>query len=186
VRVALRAAAPFALTEKLKVALPAPEVPDVTVIHDGIPPMVQVQADAAVNETAPVPPTAVNAALVGESVASAHRLAACVTVKLLPAAEKVALRSAPAFAAAVMLSVALPLPDCVIVIHDGRPVTVHAHPKGAVMDTVEFPPLTVKLRLAGEIVGVGTHTLAAWLMTTLRFAMAIVALRAPPGFVATV
>jgi hypothetical protein len=168
------------------VALPAPEIADVIVIQEGVPVTVHEQAACAVSTIDPVPEPLGSEALAGDNVASAHAFAACVTVKLLPATVKVALRSGPVLAAAVTLSVVLPVPASGIVIQEGLPTTGQEHVAGAVTATVEVPAFTVKVRLAGEIVGAGTHGLADWLTVRLRLAMLRVALRAAAvGFAAT-
>ncbi len=117
-----------------------PDEPEVTVIQDGAPETLQVQAAPALSVTVPLPEAFEYDALVGDNAAPMHGLAAWVTVRLLPATENAALRSAPAFDAAVTFRVALPVPEVDMAIQAGLPLTVHVHADGAVTETVEVAP----------------------------------------------
>jgi hypothetical protein len=163
-----------------------PEAPEVTVIHEGTPLTVHVQAPGALTAMLPVSALRECDALVGASVAPAHCPASCVTLKLFPATVNVALRAAPTFAAAVRASVPLPVPEEAIVTQVGLPVTVHGHDEGAVTLTVALPPLPVKAWLDGEIVGAGTQALPAWLTASDLVAIETLAPRAAALFDATV
>ncbi len=128
-----------------------------------------------------------SATLAGRSVAPTHRLAACDTLKLLPATRKAALRATLGLVATMKDSVALPVPDVVgIVIHDGRTGADHEHPAGAVTATVDVPPAVVNERKVGEMVGAGAHAPADWFTRKLTPAMLSTALRATPTFCAAV
>jgi hypothetical protein len=185
VSVAERAAPVLALPvyEYAMVALPEPEVPEVIVIHEGTPVTVQLQEEVMpVNAIDPVPAALSSATSPGVTTASLQGFAACVTVKLLPATVKVAVRSAPGLAAALTLRVLLPVPVVVMLIQVGMPVTLQVQELGAVTATVDVPAADVNVRLDGEIVGAGKHGSAAWLTLSVRPAIVIVALRAVPGF----
>jgi hypothetical protein len=168
------------------VALPDPDVPDVIVTHDGAPLAVQLQDADTLSDAVPVPARLSTETLDGLKTAPRQGFAAWVAVKLLPATAKVAARSAPGFAGAVTLSVALPVPAVAMVIHAGVPVTLHVQALGAVIETVEVLPPDVYVPLAGEIVGAGMHGLPDWLTESGWPPMLIVALRGAPGFEATV
>jgi hypothetical protein len=90
------------------------------VTHAGTPLADHAQLGCAVTAIEPAPPVFATDWLAGEIDAVAQKFAACVSVNVLPATGKVALRSvASGFAATFMFIVALPLPTCGIVIHDG-------------------------------------------------------------------
>lgn len=166
-------------------ALPAPE--EVIVIHEGTPPTVQLhEAVTPVSAIEPVPAALSSETPLGVTTASMQGFAACVTVKLLPATVKVAVRSTPGLAAALTLRVRLPVPEVDMLIHAGIPVTLQVQELGAVTVTVDVPGAAVNVRLDGEIVGAGMHGSAAWLTLRVRPAMVTVALRAVPGFTWTV
>lgn len=140
--VALRAAPVLAVYEYVMVAgLPNPDCGEVTVSHAGgelVTLQVQVP-EGLLNVTVPLPAALETEALAGARTAPTHGFASWVTVKLVPATVNVALRSTPGFAAAVRLSIALPVPAVATVIHAGTPVTLHVHALGAVIE-VEFVP----------------------------------------------
>ena len=74
--------------------------------------------------------------------AKVHVLAACVTVKVLPAIVSLALRAAPVFELTENCTVPLPVPfaPLVIEIHDASSVTLHAQLAPAVTVTLPVPP----------------------------------------------
>jgi hypothetical protein len=134
----------------LPLALPDP----VTVIHDAGLETLHAQPDPVVTEIVPVPPAAARLSDAGVT-RKVQPLAACVTVKPLPAIVRAAERDeVVAFAAIVKPTPPSPLPvaPLVIVTHEAGLVAVHAHPAGAVTETLAVPPVAATDWLVEEIV----------------------------------
>src|SRR5438876_464406 len=134
------------------VPLPVPVAPVVTVIQVVLLTAVHEQPPGAVTVVLAVPPPATSDWLAGEIV-SVHMTPACVIAALLPPALIVPLRDVvEVFAAALNVTVPLPVPlaPAVIVIHASVVVAVHAQPVGDVIVTVPDPPPTATACDAGD------------------------------------
>jgi hypothetical protein len=186
VSVPMRAAPGLASKEYVMVAgLPKPDDGVLIVTHAGVALAFHVHdPEGLLNVTVALPAELGTEALAGERVAPMQRFAPWVTVKLVPATLKVAVRPAPGFADAVRLSVALPVPDVATVIQSGFPVTNHVHDPGAVIEVEFVPPPGTKVRLACETVGAGMHGSPAWVTVSGLPAIPMIALRAAPVFAA--
>jgi hypothetical protein len=90
-----------------------------------------------------------------DEIENVHPAPACVTVKTWPAAVIVPTRcDVLALAAAMKLTVPLPLPDAPVVTVNQAVLlltAVHEQPKGAVTDVEFVPPPAATDRLVGEI-----------------------------------
>jgi hypothetical protein len=135
------------------VPLPLPLAPDVTLIHGALPAAAAVQAQppGEVTLTLSGPPPAAGDADSG-AMAKVHP-SACDTVNVRPAIVKVPERAAPAFAAALKRTAALPVPLApeVIESHDTLLVAVQPHPLPEVTFTVPVAPPAGTDCVAGAI-----------------------------------
>lgn len=128
----------FAATSNATEPLPEPVAPAVTVIHEALLVVAQLQSVATVTALFPLPAAALKDCVVGE-IDGVHAAASCVTVNVTPAIVSVPLRlEATVFAAT--LNAVVPLPDPVAPL-----VTVI---QAALLDAVhEQPVATVTLLL---------------------------------------
>jgi len=132
----------FAATATRTVPSPLPAAPSTIASQDAPVPAIHAHPGAAVTVMVAVSPAAGLAIVVGDA-AKEHGTASCVTVTVLPPIVSVAARGLEAvFGATVTLTVPLPEPEAPAVIdsHDALEAAVHAHPAGAVIETVLFPP----------------------------------------------
>jgi hypothetical protein len=145
-------AAVLADAETVTVPLPVPEGPLVIVSHGALLEAVQPHHDPVVTATVALPPAAGNEMLDGDS-ATAQAAAGSAIVSGCPAMVAVELRAPPALAAALNVTVPLPVPDAppVTVTHESGSVAVHEHQLSVVTVIVAVPPLAVKDWLAGEM-----------------------------------
>src|SRR5438105_64095 len=112
---------------------------------------VQLHHDDAVTDTVNVPPSRATELLVGEIV-NVHGAASCVTVTSFPATVTDAVRAAPVFAAAVIVTAPFPCPfaPAAIVSHALFDCDTQKHaPDDAVTFTDCEAPLDAKLSVAG-------------------------------------
>jgi hypothetical protein len=159
VSVPVRAAAVLAAAVKVTVPLPVPEAPPVIVSHAAFAAAVQAQVVAdAVTATVPDPPVSAMFWLAGESVnvqVGGGGGAACVTVKVFPAAAMVPVRALLVVLAAT-LNATLPAPvpeaPAVMLIHGALVAAVHAHVFADAVTAIEpAPPAWAKFCVDGEI-----------------------------------
>jgi hypothetical protein len=112
----------------------------VIVIHASLLATVQAQPAGAVTVTLPEPALAEYTTLVGV-IEYVQATPAWVTMKFRPAAAIMPVRDKePAFAATEKLTVPLPEPLLVVVIHESSVLAVHAQPAVAVTPNVPVPP----------------------------------------------
>jgi hypothetical protein len=145
--VPLRAAPEFAVTLNVVVPEPVRELPSATAIQSAAETAVQAQVVAdAVTVIDPEPPVLATLCVVGEMV-NVHGAggAACDTVNVCAPMVSVPVRAAPVFAAAVNVTVPLPVPDApaVTVSHGAFAAAVHAQVfADAVTATEPGPPVS--------------------------------------------
>jgi hypothetical protein len=158
VRVPVRAAAGFAATLNATVPLPVPDAPLVTVNHAAFALAVHAHVFAdAVTVTVPVVPPSAASCDAGEilKVHGGGGAAACVTVKVFPAAAIVAVRELlVVLAATVNLTLPLPVPErpAVMLIQDALVVAVQAQVLADEVTAIDpDPPAAATLCVEGEI-----------------------------------
>jgi hypothetical protein len=145
----------FAAAVKLTLPLPVPLAPAVIVNQPSLLAAVQLQPAGAVTAIAGVdgPPAAGTVRLVGLIVTAQPLL--CVTVNVWPPIVSVPVRSGPVFAAAVKVTLPLPVPPApaVIVSQPSLLAAVQLQPAGAVtaIAGVDGPPAAGTVRLVGLI-----------------------------------
>jgi hypothetical protein len=184
VSVPVRKTPGFTATVKLTVPLPVPEAPDVTVIQLTLATAVHEHPlPPAVTAVEPDPPLAGTAWLAG-AIAKLHDVT-CVTVNVWPAIVSVPVRAAPVLAAAVMLTVPLPVPEPpdVTVIQLTFGTAVHEQPALVVTALEPDQPLAGTVWLAGAIAKL--HDVAC-VTVNVWPAIVNVPVRKTPGFTATV
>ena len=174
--------------------LPAPDAPDVTVIHGATLAAVHAHAAVVVTVTVEMLAFASTSRLVGEiEYEHGAEPAACVTLNVCVAIVTMPVRAVPVFAATLKPTTPLPVPAApdVTVSHTALLTAVHAHV--AVVVTFTVPVLAVEgtfcavgvipyVHAAG---GGGGAAPAACDTVNVRFAIAMVPVRAAPAFVAT-
>jgi hypothetical protein len=179
VSVAVRAVAVvFAAAVKVTVPLPVPLDPTVTVTQPAPLVAVQAQPDIVVTATLPVPPAAAMACVDGEML-NVQLAPDCVTVKVWPEIVNVVLRAAVVvFAAAVKVTVPLPvsLDPAVTVTQLAPLVAVHAQPVVVVTATLPVPPAAPNACDDGEMLN--AQPAAACVTVKLWPAIVSVAVRA--------
>jgi hypothetical protein len=146
----------FAAALRVTVPLPVPLDPAVTVTQLASLVAVHAQPVIVVTATLPVPPAAAKACVDGEML-NAQLAPACVTVKLWPEIVNVALRAAEVvFAAALKVTVPLPVPlDPPVTVTQLAPlVAVHAQPVIVVTATLPVPPAAATACVDGEMLNV--------------------------------
>jgi hypothetical protein len=155
-----------------------PPLPDagLTVIQGAALDAVQPQPEGAVTVTVEAPPPAATENVVGAA-ENVHATPACVTVTDCPATVTVPVREpAPALAAIVTVTDALPLPEVgLTVIHDSPLDVVQPQPDGVVTATVDALAPAATESVAGEAENV--HSAPAWVTVTVRPAAVIVPAR---------
>lgn len=139
--VPLRAAPLLAAALNAIDPLPVPDEALVIVIHEGTDVAAQTQPLPADTLVEPVPPRAGTSTEVGES-RYVQGAAASEMVNVCPAMTAVPVRAEPEFAAAVSLTVPLPVPDAPeeTVIHDACEAALHAQALPAETLTLVVPP----------------------------------------------
>jgi hypothetical protein len=152
VTVPLRAAPGFTAAETATDPPPAPDVPDVTVIHAAFDTAVHVQPAPALTLVEALPPALLKSRTGGFS-PKLQGAAACDTVNVWPAIVAVPVRAAPVFAAIVKRTGPDPFPDApaAIEIHEAFAADAHAHEPPLVTVTVTVVASAGTAWLAGAI-----------------------------------
>ena len=141
-------------TMKLAEPLPLNGPPLMTTSQAVLLAIVHAHVASAVTVTRPEPPSAVNDAVLGEIDAAQPAGAPCVTVKVVPAINRVPVRGAvPVFAAT--LKVTAPGPDpllpAVMAIHEALLLAAHGQSADVVTAVLPLPPAAAKARLVGDV-----------------------------------
>ena len=182
--VPLRAAPVFAATLTVTLPLPVPLAPLVIVSQPAFDVAVQAQVDAdAVTAIVPLPASAPMFALAGAivNVHGAGAAAAWLTVKVRPAIEIVPLRALPVFAAALTVTLPLPVPLAPLVIVNHAAFDVAVHEQFAVTLIVAVPTSAVRFAEDGEIEKLQVGVAAAWLTVKVWPPIVTVPVRAGSG-----